>query len=73
MSRRIIIDDEIAKPDLVVTVDTSLDLQDWLLIGGAAAAEAAALAIWWPSALIVAAVFCLGFAYLIERDKKHKP
>lgn len=49
--------------------DASFDIQDWLIGIGITSGECAAVAIWWPSALILAMVFCFGFAWLIERSK----
>ena len=46
-----------------------LDLQDCLLVGGVGFLEASALVIWWPSALILAGVFCFSFVLLIERER----
>jgi hypothetical protein len=57
-----------------VKEDRCLDLQDILIVAGIVCAEAAAAVIWWPAALILAALFCFGFAYLIEvaRAKEKK-
>jgi hypothetical protein len=60
------------RPPETAPADPPFDLQDALLAAGIAFAEIACLLIWWPSALILAAVFCLGFALLIERSKKKK-
>jgi hypothetical protein len=49
--------------------DDGFDFQDGLIAAGILFAEAFALVTWWPAALILAAAFCLVFAYLIERDK----
>jgi len=46
-----------------------VDLQDVLLVAGVVFEEIAAVCIWWPAALILAGVFCLFFAYQIERSK----
>lgn len=51
---------------------SSWDLQDWLLVVGILCLEGAAGVIWWPSALILAGLFCLSFAFLIERERKNK-
>jgi hypothetical protein len=53
-------------------VESRMDLQDYLLIAGVVFAEAAALVIWWPAALILAAMLCFGFALLIEKSKSRK-
>lgn len=50
-------------------VKDRFDLQDGLIVAGIACAEAAAIVIWWPASLVVAALFCLGFALMIERSK----
>lgn len=47
-----------------------IDLQDVLLFAGIISAETAGIVIWWPSAFILAAIFCFGFAYMIERTKR---
>ncbi len=47
-----------------------VDLQDYLIVAGMFSGETAAAVIWWPASIILAAVFCFGFAYLIERAKK---
>jgi len=54
------------------TTRRSLDLQDWLLMGGVGFLEASALVIWWPSALILAGLFCFSFVLLIERNRGAK-
>jgi hypothetical protein len=46
-----------------------IDLQDCLLALGIVAGETAAAVIWLPAALILAMLFCFGFAYLIEKSK----
>lgn len=67
----ILIEDVTAgKPAAPVQVEEKFDLQDGLVLGGIGFAEAAALVIWWPASLILAAVFCLGFALMIELSKK---
>lgn len=70
MARRIIIED-VTKPEgiLVPAEPSGMDLQDGLLIAGVAFSEIAAIVIWWPSALILASLWCLGFAYMIERTE----
>lgn len=50
-------------------VKDRFDLQDGLIVAGIAFAEAAAMVIWWPASLILAALFCLGFAIMIELSK----
>lgn len=50
-------------------VESSLDLQDWLLIGGIASSLAGCVVIWWPAALILASVYCFAGVYMIERSK----
>lgn len=72
MSRRIVIEDALTKPAGVLEKGEGrrFDLQDTLLLAGIVFAELAAWVIWWPSSLLLAAVFCFGFAYLIERAKK---
>jgi hypothetical protein len=50
-------------------VPSAVDLQDYLLMGGIVTGEGACIAIWWPAALILAALFCFTFAWLIERSK----
>jgi hypothetical protein len=50
-------------------VEDGFDLQDGLILAGVAFAELAAALIWWKAAIILAAIFCLGFAWLIERAK----
>lgn len=52
--------------------ESGIDLQDCLLLAGIISGEAAAIVIWWPSSLILAALFAFGFAYLIEKAKKAK-
>ena len=64
--------EEQGRPVPAVQAPESLDLQDVLLIAGIAFAESGALVIWWPSALILAALFCFGFAYLLARGSKAK-
>lgn len=68
--RRIVIEDAglPAEPE-APAADRSVDLQDILLASGILFLEAAASVIWWPAALILAGLFCLGFAFLIERDR----
>jgi hypothetical protein len=78
MARRVFIEDE-TNPELrgqraAATDDRPrVDLQDFLLIGGIGFLEVSAWVIWWPSALILAGLFCFGFAYLIERDGTTEP
>lgn len=76
MNRRIVIEEEGGKPEPSRDdpAAPALDLQDALILTGVACGELAAAVIWWPSALILAFVFCFVFAYLIERAKsKEKP
>jgi hypothetical protein len=64
-----------AKPEGVLPRPESkkADLQDVLLICGIALLEIAAAAIWWPSALILGGLLCLGFVCLIEHKKHGNP
>jgi hypothetical protein len=64
--------EEQGRPAPAVQALESWDLQDGLLIAGMVFAESGALVIWWPSALILAALFCFGFAYLLARGSKAK-
>lgn len=48
---------------------SGFDLQDALLINGVLCGEIAAAIIWWPAAFILASLFSLGFAYLIEKSR----
>jgi hypothetical protein len=73
MGRRIIIDEDAPAQTGSVPAPAepkNLDLQDWLLIGGICFSEGAAVVIWWPASLVLASVWCLLFAWLIERSKK---
>ena len=72
MSEGRIVIEEQGRPAPPVKAPESWDLQDGLLIAGIVFAEAAALVIWWPSALILAALFCFGFAYLLAHGSKAK-
>jgi hypothetical protein len=67
-----IVIEEQGRPAPAVQAPESWDLQDGLLIAGIVFAESGALVIWWPSALILAALFCFGFAYLLARGSKAK-
>lgn len=49
---------------------SKLDLQDWLLFGGVAFSEGFLAVVWWPSALALAAAWCIVFVILIERSKR---
>lgn len=70
--RRIVIEDATSQPERVPAPKPArLDVQDGLLIMGIGCWEAAAIVIWWPAALILAGLFCLGFAFLIERATKN--
>ncbi|HXI92977.1 MAG TPA: hypothetical protein VNO24_23475 [Blastocatellia bacterium] len=74
MGRLIVIkEDAPEKPPVLTSSESqSFDLQDGLLIAGILSLEAAAIVIWWPSALILAGLFALGFVFLMERAKKKK-
>jgi hypothetical protein len=62
----LILIEEQGKPRKVeAPAPVGLDLLDFLLAGGVLSAEAAAAIIWWPAVLILAALFCFGWAYLI--------
>lgn len=68
--RRIIIEDAASAPEAAPGPEVkapAVDLQDCLLIAGVVFFEAAALVIWWPSALILAGIFCFVFVALIQR------
>jgi len=67
-----IVIEEQGRPALAVKAPESWDLQDGLLIGGILFGEAAAVVIWWPASLILASLFCFGFAYLLARGSKTK-
>lgn len=71
MARSIIIREEGASPP---STDASsppapFGLEDGLLTAGVLFAEVAAVVIWWPSALILAAVFCFLAVFFIVRMK----
>lgn len=74
-SRTIIIE-EVGKPIAAPKQPSPrrFDLQDALIAVGILTGETAALVIWWPAALILACLFCFGFAYMIEiaRAKEQK-
>lgn len=69
---RIVIEEQGRPQPRSVPVPSGIDLQDYLLIGGIVTGEGACAVIWWPSALILACMFCFTFAWLIERSKKAK-
>jgi len=68
---RIVIEEQ-GRPAPAVHAPDSWDLQDALLIAGIVFGEAAAAVIWWPASLILASLFCFGFAYLLARGSKAK-
>lgn len=75
MTERKIIIEEVGKPPVAeIPQPNGWDLQDGLICLGITCGEAAAWVIWWPAALILAAVFAFVFAYLIEisRSKAEK-
>jgi hypothetical protein len=47
-------------------------LQLCLLGAGVLFSEVAAVVIWWPAALVLAALFCFGFSVLIARATRIK-
>lgn len=70
--RRIIIEDAGGGPDTPPAAADNgavFDLQDTLLLGGLVFSELGAAVIWWPAALLLAAIYCFGFAWMIERAK----
>jgi hypothetical protein len=48
------------------------DLQDSLLLTGVLSLETGVAAIYWPAALILLGLLCLGGVLLIERARKAK-
>ena len=76
MNPRITIEELGKPPREAPRAESRVDLQDTLVLSGILCGEAAAAVIWWPSALVLAALFCFAFAYLIERSKpkeRHGP
>ena len=63
------IEDATKPRGVLVAAVKQFDLQDALLLAGIVFWEIAAAVIWWPSALVLAGAFCLGFAILIEKTK----